>query len=93
LRNSGFALTYVLSLLVLFASCNCQSSLVKQSHQKAKTVLVELIQPVPMLVHETACQVEPASKTSLALASDTDSGSGFAIALSGDDLVSGSTGK
>ena len=93
LRNSGFVLICLLCLPVLLASCKGQSSLVKQSHQKAKPVLVEVMQPVPMLLLGPNDQVEPASKTSLALASDADSGSGFAIALSGDDLVSESAGK
>lgn len=92
-RFSTFSLTCLLAFLIGCTSCKSQSSLVKQSHHKTTPVVVDVIQSVPMLVDEPADQVEPATKTSLALASDADSGSGFAIALSGDELVSGSTGK
>lgn len=93
LKSSVSALSCLLSMLLFFASCKGQEALVKQNHFKTASVLVKILQPIPVLLEEPANQVESASKTSLALASDTDSGSGFAIALSGDDLVSGSPEK
>ncbi len=92
-RSSGLTLSCLLGTLLFFASCKGQQVLVKQNYLKTARGLVAILPPVPMLIDEPVNQVESVVKTSLALASDTDSGSGFAIALSGDDLVSGLSGK